>query len=86
MDRRRVKESLASLLHAVGASQAIRRVNDLAQGRYVRVLHYHGVPETLSDRFERQLRFFGERFTPVGREQLVAFLGGEWEPPGPRSS
>lgn len=46
---------------------------------FIRAINYHDIPENLADNFEKQLRFYAERFINVDEKILSDFLKtGEW--------
>lgn len=46
---------------------------------HVRALNYHDVPPSRAEPFEAQVRFYAERFVPVGPDELAALLRGDWK-------
>ena len=70
---------LARTFDVSGLNAALLRLQALGYGSHIRTLNYHDVPESHAGGFEAQLRFFAERFVPVGYDDLLAFQAGQWE-------
>jgi peptidoglycan/xylan/chitin deacetylase (PgdA/CDA1 family) len=80
----RAKVALARAFDATGLNATLLRARAWASPRHVRALNYHDVPPSQAAAFAAQLRFYRERFVPVGHAQLGRLLAGEWphERPG----
>jgi peptidoglycan/xylan/chitin deacetylase (PgdA/CDA1 family) len=72
------KLALARALDRAGVNAAGHRLQLGACMPFVRAVNYHDVPPSLAAAFEAQLRFYAERFEPVGRDGLLALWRGEW--------
>lgn len=70
---------LARTFDVSGLNATLLRLQARAYGPHIRTLNYHDVPESQAQRFEAQLRFFAERFVPVGYDDLLALQTGRWE-------
>ena len=46
---------------------------------FIRILNYHDVRPSAAQNFERHLRFYKSRFVPVGRQNLLDLLAGQWK-------
>ena len=74
---------LARTLDVSGLNAALLRLQAAGSGPHIRALNYHDVPVWQADAFEAQLRFFSDRFVPVGLDDLTALLDGTWHHPKP---
>lgn len=74
----RQKLRLARLLDVIGLSRALLGLQSVLRRPYVRCVNYHDVPASRAAAFEEQLRFFRDRFAPVGERDLLDLLAGEW--------
>jgi len=73
------KLALARTFDALGVSDALLRLQQTLLGPHLRIVNYHDVPPSRADQFEAQVRYFADRFAPVGRADLVALQRGEWK-------
>ena len=73
-----VKLLLARAFDLSGLNASLLRLQALAYGPHIRTLNYHDIPPSQAEAFESQLRFFAERFAPVGYEDLLALQEGRW--------
>jgi len=72
------KLALARTFDALGLNAALLRLQRAWFGPHVRIVNYHDVPPSRAAEFEAQVRFFADRFAPVGFRDLLALQRGEW--------
>ncbi len=70
--------ALAYAQDVTGVNALLHRLQCLALSPFVRAVNYHGVPAQHAARFERQLRWYAERFVAVGLDDLVQLQRGVW--------
>jgi peptidoglycan/xylan/chitin deacetylase (PgdA/CDA1 family) len=74
----RGKLALARLLDATGVHEALLAGQARFGSPHLRAVNYHDVTPARAADFERQLRFFRERYTPMGKEDVLALAEGRW--------
>lgn len=79
MPRPPLKHLLARAFDASGLNSALRWAQGRMVGPHVRAINYHDVPHPLADRFEAQIRYFAQHYTPVDLDGLRRLLRGEWQ-------
>ena len=73
-----LKHALARGFGRSGLSALGLRLQRALLRPHVRAVNYHDVPAALVGAFETQLRFYRERFEPVGPDALAGLLEGRW--------
>lgn len=68
------KRALAWALSLPG----LRGLQERAPGAYALAVNYHHTPSPVAANLARQLRWFADRFVPMGPGDLDALLRGEW--------
>lgn len=71
------KRRLAAALDRAGVLDALLRAR-ARRGPYVRCVNYHQVPPARAESFDRQIRWFAERFEFVGPKDLLVLHEGQW--------
>jgi peptidoglycan/xylan/chitin deacetylase (PgdA/CDA1 family) len=78
MPRPPLKHAFARVFDRIGLNAALRWAHWRAIGPHVRAINYHDVPHPMAGRFEDQIRYFAEHYTPVDIDGLRRVLRGEW--------
>lgn len=71
------KRQLARLLERTGAAERLLRAKERS-GPHVRCVNYHSVPPERAEAFDRQVRWFADRYEFVGPKELAALIEGHW--------
>ena len=74
----RLKVFLASVFDALHVNQILHQIQVQTSSPFIRAINYHDVPSHESARFESQLRYYCEHFSPVSLDDLLAFQNGIW--------
>lgn len=74
----RLKRLLASAFDALHVNQVLHQLQVKYSTPFIRVVNYHDVPSHESERFEQQLRYYREHFSPVSLDDLLSFQIGVW--------
>ena len=70
--------ALAYAQEITGVNALLHRLQVLTQSPFIRAVNYHGLPPQHAARFEDQLRWYADRFVPVGLHDLVQLQRGVW--------
>lgn len=73
------KLALARTFDALGLNGALLGLQRAWLGPHLRIVNYHDVPPSRAAEFEAQVRYFADRFAPVGLSDLLALQRGEWK-------
>ena len=70
--------ALAYAQEATGVNALLHRLQRLTLWPFVRAVNYHGVPPQHAAQFEKQIRWYAERFVGVGVDDLLQLQRGVW--------
>jgi peptidoglycan/xylan/chitin deacetylase (PgdA/CDA1 family) len=70
--------ALAYAQDVTGVNALLHRLQVATLSPFVRAVNYHGLPRQHIPRFAEQLRWYADRFVPVGLDDLVRLQKGVW--------
>ena len=72
------KLRLARMFETTGLNTALLHLQRMLWRPHLRGVYYHDVPPSMASTFEEHLRFYAERFAPVGVDDLLTLHAGYW--------
>lgn len=72
-----MKKLIAGTLHIVHIDELmLRRIGKRLKNNYIRIINYHDTPAENADAFEKQLKWYSQRFQNVDKTLLEGFVNG----------
>lgn len=74
-----MKNLLANILYYTGVSWCCFFLSRIYYGKHIRVVNYHGTPESQAAQLEKQLKWYSRWYENTSYEELISFIKtGKW--------